>query len=232
VIFAVFLWIQGIILGLLLIGWFTIFLGSHLFTPLIISYLLLLACSCVIDFYLAFHFRHQSWVRSVISFVLIWGLPLLGIVLLNTATARVRIEGHSMDTSISDGGYYIVDRQAYKQRAPQRGDIIIYYLSDNPDSFYVSRVIGLPEEQVDISEGAVYINNIPLLENYISTPALYTGHWKINNGQYFVLGDNRSDSYDSHSWGGLPKKNIIGKVVGAYWPSEIYGDSFLFQPIQ
>ena len=227
VIFAILLWIQGISLIFLVTGWFTIFLGGRLFTLLTIGFLLLLACSCIIDFHLVFHFRRQHWIRSVVSFVLIWGLPVLGIVLLNAATARIRIEGHSMDNSISDGGYYIVDKQAYQKRDPQRGDIVIYHRSNDPNFFYVNRIVGLPGDQIDIRDGTVYVNNVPLLENYVSTLADYTGQWKVGDDQYFVLGDNRSDSSDSHSWGSLPRKNIFGKVVGAYWPPEIYGNSFL-----
>jgi len=226
-IFSTLLWIQGVILVLLLSGWFTIFFGSHLFTLFTIGFLLLLTCSCIINFHLIFHFRRQYWIRSVVSLALIWGLPFLGSALLNTATARVVVEGHSMENSISNGGFYLVDKQAYQHRDPQRGDIVIYYLLDDPNTYYINRIVGLPGEQIDVRDGTVYVNTVPLLEDYVSTLADYTGQWKVGDDQYFVLGDNRSDSSDSHSWGSLPRKNIFGKVVGAYWPPEIFGNSFL-----
>jgi len=225
-IFIIFLWLQGVVLGIGLILPSIVFFSARLFSLSIIGFQVSLVCSCVICFYLIFYIKRQSWVLSIVLLIFSWGLPLMGLAQFNTATARVRVEGRAMENSISDGGFYLVDRETYQQKNPQRGDVIVYSLPDNPGNVYISRVIGLPGEQIDIKQGLVYINDAPLQENYTSTQADYMGQWKMSNGQYFVLGDNRNDSNDSHAWGELPKNNIIGKVVWAYWPLDLYGDRF------
>jgi signal peptidase I len=83
---------------------------------------------------------------------------------------------------------------------------------------YIKRIIGLPGENVRITNGVVFINNVPLVEPYIAAPPDYSGGWTVPAGQLFVLGDNRNNSADSHVWGFLPVKNILGKALVVYWP--------------
>lgn len=85
---------------------------------------------------------------------------------------------------------------------------------------FIKRVIGLPGEKVEVKSGKVFINNQPLVEKYIAEPPQYT--WGANTvpaKSYFVLGDNRNNSYDSHFWGFVPQNYIIG-TVGIYCPTE------------
>jgi signal peptidase I len=82
----------------------------------------------------------------------------------------------------------------------------------------IKRVIGLPGETVKVEGGIVSINDVPLQESYIAARPAYSGKWEVPAGYLFVLGDNRNDSSDSHSWGLLPAENVAGKAILVYWP--------------
>ena len=69
-----------------------------------------------------------------------------------------------------------------------------------------------------VENGRVFINDFPLDEPYISAPPSYRGIWEVPEGSFFVLGDNRNQSSDSHSWGFVPLENIVGKALIVYWP--------------
>jgi signal peptidase I len=113
----------------------------------------------------------------------------------------------------------IIDKTAYKDRAPQRGDIIIFtpnqrLRQENFKDPFVKRIIGLPGELVKIKNGKVYINGKAPKENYISESPKYEYQSPlIPANSYFVLGDNRNNSYDSHYWGFVPRNLIIGKLI-------------------
>lgn len=122
----------------------------------------------------------------------------------------------------------MIDRIYYKFSEIQRGDIIMFdppATADVPkDEDLLKRVIGLPGEKVEVKQGTVYINDSSLKETYIKEKPLYNfGPVVIPDGSYFVLGDNRNYSYDSHFWGTLPKENIIGRVLFRYWPMNEFG---------
>lgn len=117
----------------------------------------------------------------------------------------------------------VADNPRYQ---PQRQDIIVFHppeklkqLDPKPAEFYTKRIIGLPGETVRIQDGLVYINNQPLIEDYLAANADYQlDSLVVPTNQYFVLGDNRNDSFDSHIWGFLPKDYIFGKAYKIYWP--------------
>jgi len=83
---------------------------------------------------------------------------------------------------------------------------------------YIKRVIGLPGDEVRIEGGMVYVNGSLLDEPYIAAPPSYPGVWAVPEDSFFVLGDNRNQSSDSHSWGFVPLENIVGKALVVYWP--------------
>ena len=136
-----------------------------------------------------------------------------------------------MGKTLPDGSYILADRLAYQQKTPQRGDIVIFALPMDTKQEMIKRVIGLPGETVAIKDGVVTINNAPINESFITEPPLYSGEWTVPKGQYFVLGDNRNNSADSHSWGFLPQENIIAKAVWIYYPLANFGkiESVIFQ---
>jgi signal peptidase I len=113
----------------------------------------------------------------------------------------------------------IVDKTAYQSSVPQRGDIIVMsptkrLKQENFKDKLIKRIIGLPGETVKITQGKVYINGRLINEDYITEPPEYEqASTLVTKNSYFVLGDNRNNSYDSHYWGFLPRDLILGKIV-------------------
>ncbi len=142
---------------------------------------------------------------------------------INTITARIRVDGDSMDPTLVSGEYLIVNRLTYRFSSPQRGDIIVFYPPPNPKEEYIKRVIGLPGDEVAIKDGQVFINGQLLYEPYLHVTMNYDGSWRVPEGQLFVLGDNRNNSSDSHDWGTVPTNSVVGKAILVYWPPLDWG---------
>lgn len=142
--------------------------------------------------------------------------------LVNGLIGRYRIDGSSMNPTLIDGEYLIINNVTYLLDEPQRGEIIVFEHPRN-DLNLIKRVIGLPGDHVEINSGTVWVNDTPLSEPYIAAPPNYSGSWDVPEGQFFVLGDNRNNSSDSHSWGYLPRDNILGKAAFVYWPPSEWG---------
>ncbi len=138
--------------------------------------------------------------------------------LVSMATFHVRIDGVTMEPTLQRDSIVLVNKLAYEQQTPKRGDIVVYKPPTAPTRMFIHRVIGLPEEKVQIREGKVIINGVTLSESHIETLPNYRGEWTLNSGEYFVLGDNRTNSLDSHIWGALPAGNILGRAELVYWP--------------
>lgn len=159
-----------------------------------------------------------DWKRFVLDII---ETIILAVVLyfgINAISARVRVDGFSMNPTLQNGEYVLVSRLSYKLDIPQRGDIIVFSFPVDQSQDLIKRVIGLPGEKVSVQQNKVLINGTPLEEPYIAQAPLYSGEWTVPEGQLFVLGDNRNDSKDSHQWGLLPMENVIGKALLIYWP--------------
>jgi signal peptidase I len=126
---------------------------------------------------------------------------------------RYQVVGAAMLPLLLEGEIAVVDEQAYEQNPVQRGDVIVFKHIRNPEIILLKRVIGLPGEEIQIAAGSISINASEIEEEYVEEPASYSGRWQLGENEYFVLGDNRNNSSDSHSWGALPAANIIGKAV-------------------
>jgi signal peptidase I len=137
---------------------------------------------------------------------------------INSVSARVRVDGFSMQPTLEDNELVLVNKMAYWLGQPKHGDIVVFRYPVNPSEDLIKRVIGLPGDVVKIQDGKVYINGLGVSEPYIAAAPEYFGEWVVPEGQLFVLGDNRNDSLDSHEWGVLPFENVIGKAVLIYWP--------------
>ena len=139
--------------------------------------------------------------------------------LVNSLIGRYRIDGSSMNPTLVDGEYLIINNLSYYLDEPQRGDVIVFQHPNN-DLNLIKRVIGLPGDTVEIAKGEVILNGVILDEPYIKAPPTNTGHWEVPEDSYFVMGDNRNNSSDSRSWNYLPEDNIIGKAEVIYWPPQ------------
>lgn len=149
--------------------------------------------------------------------------------ILNFVAIRARVDGSSMENTLSDGEGVIVERLSYRFGNPQRFDIIVFPFQYKKNTYYIKRIIGLPGEKVYIENGDIYINDVLLTESYgrevmreagiAATPVL------LGAGEYFVLGDNRNESSDSRdpSVGIIKKKDILGRAWLRIWPFDSIG---------
>ncbi len=160
-------------------------------------------------------------IREIVETVL---LALLIFLLIRVVIQNFRIEGYSMQPNLKQGQYLIVNKAVYWVHPPERGDIVVFHYPRAPERDFIKRVIGLPGEVVEIRDGLIYINDVPLEEPYIQGPT--RGNMAprtLGPEEYFVLGDNRDNSSDSRSWGPLPRDKIIGKAWVSYWPPDMWG---------
>ncbi|MEM7064765.1 MAG: signal peptidase I [Cyanobacteria bacterium P01_B01_bin.77] len=192
---------------------------------------LIWALSC---YHVYVSFPHRARYKSSAIALLVVGLLVLRLSLASTPSwIRQTVEqcivpSDSMTPTLQIGDRLFVGRdQTYN---PKMGDIIVFTppeqaLQDrsqkNENLLYVKRVIGLPGQQVAVKEGRVYIDERPLAESYKQvTPTYEWGPETVPENSYFVLGDNRPNSYDSHVWGYVPDANILGVAYKIYWPSD------------
>lgn len=161
----------------------------------------------------------RQFFLDLLETVLLAAVLYLGI---NALSARVRVDGFSMEPTLQDGEYVLVSRLAYRLGEPQRGDIIVLKYPGEPPQDLIKRVIGLPGDTVEVQNLNVFVNGQQLVEPYIAAAPIYGGTWRVPQGSLFVLGDNRNDSSDSHSWGMLPIQNVVGKAILIYWPPPLW----------
>jgi signal peptidase I len=132
-----------------------------------------------------------------------------------------RVDGLSMAPTLEDHDRLIVNKLVYELGDPRPGDIVMLYYPINPEKMFVKRVIAKEGDTVRIVDGHVYVNDIPLRDDYV--PAEFRSHddygpTTVQAGYYFVMGDHRNNSSDSRHWGFVPKKYIVGKVKVRWWP--------------
>lgn len=146
-------------------------------------------------------------------------------ILLQSTIQTSIVSSSSMEPDLTVGQRLVVSKITYYFDRPKRGDIIVFRPPSNPNATpYIKRVIGLPGDAVEIKDGKVYINGSPIIEPYIKeTPLYYMPPEIVPVDNYFVLGDNRNDSNDSHVWGMVPRGNIIGKASFSIWPPAEWG---------
>lgn len=170
-------------------------------------------------------------VKELLSLIVYIGLVvLLCYFIINFVGCRSRVDGSSMEPTLTDGDNLWVDRLSYVFGEPERFDVIIFNYDE--DTTYVKRIIGLPGETVRIDQnGNIYINEQLLKENYGMEPILPSNLGRasqpvvLGEDEYFVLGDNRNNSSDSR-WadvGNVSKEDIIGKVILRIYPFSSFG---------
>jgi len=161
--------------------------------------------------------RLAQFLLDVVEIIL---LSVILLALINFISTRIRVNGSSMVPTFQDGQYVLVNKLAYRWTPYSHGDVIVFYFPLDPTEEYIKRLVGLPGDVVRVRDGQVFVNDVLLSETYISAPPLYSGEWQVPEDSFFVLGDNRNNSSDSHNWGMVPANHVIGKAILVYWPVE------------
>jgi signal peptidase I len=195
-------------------------------------------------------------VRELVETVV---LALLIFVAVRAAVQNFQVEGSSMDPGLADGQFLLVNKLIYARlnldgidrfipfvdlsdgshhifRAPRRGDVVVFRFPGDPSRDFIKRIMGVPGDTVEVKDGTVFIDGQPLDEPYLThKPNYVVEPLTVPPGQYFVLGDNRPGSFDSHSWLAreptpdwpnppfIPEENIIGQAWLSYWPRDVWG---------
>lgn len=150
---------------------------------------------------------------------------------IRTFVAEARyIPSGSMEPTLEINDRLVIEKISYHFNPPVRGDIVVFWPPESltqpgkrRDAF-IKRVIGLPGDTVEIKNGTVFVNGEGLQEDYIKAePEYIWGPETVPADHYLVLGDNRNSSFDSHSWGFVPRENIIGRAVVRFWPPDRVG---------
>lgn len=167
--------------------------------------------------------KRSGFMRFVIDIVETLILSIILFAAINAVSARIRVDGASMEPTLQSGEFVIVNKLAYTFGDPATGDVIVFHFPRDPDQEYIKRVIGLPGDQVEIKNGEVLVNGQALSEDYIAASPVYESVWDVPSDSLFVLGDNRNNSSDSHNWGPVPLDYVIGKATFIYWPPTEWG---------
>lgn len=140
----------------------------------------------------------------------------------------VKVEGTSMMPTLVDQERIFINKYIYKFGLGEirHGDMVVFWSPPDPSKSYIKRIIGLPGDRIRIDRGTVYVNGQYLEEIYVPEEfkdMQSMAQVEVPEDEYFVLGDHRSSSNDSRSWGTVPRSLIYGKAVFVYWPLEKLG---------
>lgn len=133
------------------------------------------------------------------------------------------VKGQSMEPNFYEKDYLIIDELTYRFKEPQRGEVVVLKAPVGKDH-YLKRVIGLPGERIKIEDGKVFIYNsshpqgVVVEEFYLDEKTVGSNQWTLGLDEYFVLGDNRNESYDSRRFGPIKKNSIVGRAWLRGWP--------------
>jgi signal peptidase I len=163
-----------------------------------------------------------SWLRDLSVSVVIAAVVILFLY------QPVKVEGTSMMPGLVDQERIFINKYAYRFGISDisRGDTVVFWFPGDPSKSFIKRVIGIPGDRVEITDGDLYVNGAALDEPYV--PDAYRDHVSMPEtivppDQYFVLGDHRSSSNDSRIWGTVPRHFIYGKAEFVYWPLDRMG---------
>lgn len=167
--------------------------------------------------------KRSGFMRFVIDVAETLILSIVLFAAINAVSARIRVDGASMEPTLQSGEFVIVNKLAYLFGEPTTGDVIVFHFPRDPDQEYIKRIIGLPGDRVEIKNGEVYVNDRVLDEDYIAASPVYEDILEVPGDSLIVLGDNRNNSSDSHNWGPVPLDHVIGKAMFVYWPPTEWG---------
>ena len=163
-----------------------------------------------------------SWVRDLAFSVMI------AVVLIVFIYQPVKVEGTSMMPTLTDQERIFINKFTYHFGLGniERGDMVVFWFPLDPTKSYIKRVIGIPGDTVSVDAGQVYVNGQALAEKYVPEEYHDRVSWEEHSvppDEYFVLGDHRSSSSDSRTWGFVKRDAIYGKAVFVYWPLKSMG---------
>ena len=166
--------------------------------------------------------KKKSVGREILEWILVVVFAVSVAMIIRTFVFEpVRVDGESMLYTLSNNEYMIVTKYQYLFNDPERFDVVICHYPGRGNTNFVKRVVGTPGDTVEVREGTLIVNGEPVDESYITNKPSYTmPEVTVGEGQYFVLGDNRPNSNDSHNpiVGPLTREQIIGKVRLVIWP--------------
>jgi signal peptidase I len=180
--------------------------------------------------------RVGALIHGAVEALEVLALALIMFVAVRAIAQNFVVDGGSMEPTFANGEMLIVNKLAYRTfnvswlpwtdethwqpfGTAQSGDIVVFRFPQNPSRDFIKRVIATAGQTVEVRSGVLMVNGVPLKEPYLSGPAAYEfGPVTVPEGQVFVLGDNRNNSYDSHSWGTLEERYLIGRAELRYWP--------------
>ena len=191
----------------------------------------------------------KTALRDVLETLILTALIFLTV---RSVVQNFKVEGRSMEPTLRNGQYLLIVKAVYWRvpghlldrltpgaeasgengdgqtryvfSSPQRGDIVVFRYPKDLSRDFIKRIIGVPGDRVEIRGGVVFVNGLPLQEDYTAAAPNYPmAEERVPPGQYFVLGDNRNYSSDSHVWGLVPEQNLIGRAWVSYWPLDLLG---------
>jgi signal peptidase I len=170
--------------------------------------------------------RRQTFLREVAETLILIGAIYA---LVNLATVRYFIDGPSMQPSFVAGQFLVVSRISYLVSDPERGDVVVFNApgNDADDPPLIKRLIGLPNDTIEIRNTQVYINGTPIEEPYIKEACRENRCrdevWELGAEDFFLMGDNRNNSRDSRVFGVVNRSRVIGEALIRYWPPSVWG---------
>ncbi len=162
-------------------------------------------------------------VRELVETVV---LSLVIFLLIRQVVQNYRIENHSMEPSFYEGQFVLVNKVAYWFGEPDRGDVVVFHNPRNTAEDYIKRVIGLPGDMVEVRDQAVLVNGVRLDEKFphhAILPGEVGGPFRVEDGQLFVMGDNRPNSSDSRVFGPIERTLVVGQAWLRIWPLPQFG---------
>jgi len=163
----------------------------------------------------------KEWVEPIIIAVI------LALIIRTFVVQAFKIPSGSMRTTLIEGDRILVNKFIYRFTQPKRGDVIVFIAPEDKKKDFIKRLVGLPGETIQISDGAILVNNKPVEKNSVLRKRKYynSGDFGVEgqsvtvpDDAYYVLGDNSVSSRDSRYWGFMPKKYLLGKAILIYWP--------------
>jgi signal peptidase I len=163
----------------------------------------------------------KEWVEPIIIAIV------LALIIRTFVVQAFKIPTGSMRPTLIEGDRILVNKFIYRFTQPKRGDVIVFISPEDKKKDFIKRLVGLPNEEIQIVNGAILVNDSPVDENSVLKNQHYYNRGdfgaenqniKVPNDAYYVLGDNSISSRDSRYWGFMPKKYLLGKAILIYWP--------------